>query len=215
MDMQWLHEPDHARPMSYGPPDVSATDVQPAEGQRMSKVLWHITMSLDGFVAGPDDDMGWLFSSGFDPDPQFVPRTLDQIGAVLIGHRTYHGGDGDQGAKTEKGEPYGGAWHGPQFVSTRDAPGGRRAGLTSSSASSSPRSWPRTRPGEICRPAWPGLAAKVLDAGLLDEILVHIAPVLPADGNGPTSTGRGEYPARGDRADAADDQPVDAGLPGE
>ena len=96
----------------------------------MSKVLWHITMSLDGFVAGPGDDMGWLFSSGFDPDPQFVLRTLDQIGAVLIGHRTYHGGDGDQGAKTEKGEPYGGAWHGPQFVYTRDDPGTAAPGFT-------------------------------------------------------------------------------------
>ena len=96
----------------------------------MSKVLWHITMSLDGFVAGPDDDMGWLFRCRFDPDPQFVLRTLDQIGAVLIGHRTYHGGDGDQGAKTEKGEPYGGAWHGPQFVFTRDDPGTAAPGFT-------------------------------------------------------------------------------------
>jgi len=25
-----------------------------------AKVLWHFTMSLDGFVAGPEHDMHWL-----------------------------------------------------------------------------------------------------------------------------------------------------------
>ena len=149
----------------------------------MSKVLWHITMSLDGFVAGPGDDMGWLFSSGFDPDPQFVLRTLDQIGAVLIGHRTYHGGDGDQGAKTEKGEPYGGAWHGPQFVFTRDDPAALRPASRSSATSSSPCKAAKDAAGEkYVALLGPGLAAKVVDAGLLDEILVHIAPVLLGDG---------------------------------
>lgn len=74
----------------------------------MSKVLWHITMSFDGFVAKPGDDMTWLFAGGFAPDSQFVDGLLDQIGAVLIGHRTYHGGDTEQGAKTEKGRAYGG-----------------------------------------------------------------------------------------------------------
>jgi hypothetical protein len=23
--------------------------------------LWHVTMSLDGFIAGPDDEMDWAF----------------------------------------------------------------------------------------------------------------------------------------------------------
>ena len=27
----------------------------------MSKVLWHTMMSLDGFIAGPNDDMQWVF----------------------------------------------------------------------------------------------------------------------------------------------------------
>ena len=27
---------------------------------RAAKVLWHFTMSLDGFVAGPEHDMHWL-----------------------------------------------------------------------------------------------------------------------------------------------------------
>lgn len=27
----------------------------------MGKVLWHTMMSLDGFIAGPNDDMRWVF----------------------------------------------------------------------------------------------------------------------------------------------------------
>ena len=149
----------------------------------MSKVLWHITMSLDGFVAGPGDDMGWLFRSGFDPDPQFVLRTLDQIGAVLIGHRTYYGGDGGPGAQTEQGEPYGGAWHGPQFVYTRDDPGRAAPGFTFVSDLKHAVHLAKESAGDkYVALLGPGLAAKVLDAGLLDEILVHIAPVLLGDG---------------------------------
>jgi hypothetical protein len=30
----------------------------------MGNVLWHTPLSLDGFIAGPDDAMGW----GFDVD---------------------------------------------------------------------------------------------------------------------------------------------------
>jgi hypothetical protein len=54
--------------------------------------------------------------------PGLVDDVLGQIGALLIGHRTYHGGDAEQGAKTAKSKAYGGAWRGPQFVFTRDAP---------------------------------------------------------------------------------------------
>jgi hypothetical protein len=28
------------------------------------KVLWHVTMSLDGFIAGPDDAMDCAFQAG-------------------------------------------------------------------------------------------------------------------------------------------------------
>ena len=32
----------------------------------MNSVVWHITMSLDGFIAGRDDAMEWAFR--FDSD---------------------------------------------------------------------------------------------------------------------------------------------------
>jgi hypothetical protein len=33
----------------------------------VGKVLWHFTMSLDGFVAGPNHDMSWLTGFWFPP----------------------------------------------------------------------------------------------------------------------------------------------------
>ena len=29
----------------------------------MGKVTWHVTMSLEGFIAGPGGDMAWLTGS--------------------------------------------------------------------------------------------------------------------------------------------------------
>ncbi len=88
----------------------------------MSKVLWHITMSLDGFIAGPGDDMGWMIDY-FGPNP-IVDDVISRIGAVLMGARTY------QAAKTEAGKVYGGAWTGPQFVLTHAAPASASPGFT-------------------------------------------------------------------------------------
>jgi hypothetical protein len=33
------------------------------------KVLWHVTMSLDGFIAGPDHEMEWAFEQFDEPSP--------------------------------------------------------------------------------------------------------------------------------------------------
>lgn len=86
----------------------------------MSKVLWHVTMSLDGFITGHGGDMSWLADHvGQNPT---VDEVIGKIGAVLIGNRTFRGDDVNKGAGTEKGQAYGGAWSGPQFVLTHHAP---------------------------------------------------------------------------------------------
>ena len=40
----------------------------------MGKVRWHTMMSLDGFIAGPSDDMQWAF--GLDGG---AARTIDEV----------------------------------------------------------------------------------------------------------------------------------------
>ncbi len=49
-------------------------------------VLWHVTMSLDGFIAGPADAMDWIFRYA-GPNP-VVDEVINTTGAVLAGRRT-------------------------------------------------------------------------------------------------------------------------------
>src|SRR5438094_7139917 len=83
---------------------MTDTEPQTAGG----KVLWHFTMSLDGFVAGPNHEMEWMTGSSFRPG--LVEEYVETTGAVL------GGGDGWDVAGDSR--PYGGAWDGPIFVLT-------------------------------------------------------------------------------------------------
>src|SRR5438067_4875220 len=88
----------------------------------MAKVLYSATMSLDGFIAGPGGDMSWL-TARLGPNPT-VDEVIGQIGALLVGNRTFRGDDPYRGT-TREGKPFGGGWTGPQFVLTHhplDAP---------------------------------------------------------------------------------------------
>ena len=73
------------------------------------KVLWHFTMSLDGFVAGPDHDMSWM--TGFTVRPGLIDEYVQTTGAVLAGRSGFDSAIGDL-------RPYGGLWRGPIFVLT-------------------------------------------------------------------------------------------------
>jgi hypothetical protein len=73
-----------------------------------AKVLWHFTMSLDGFVAGPDHAMDWM--TGFSVRPGLVAEYIDTTGAVLAGRNGFDSAIGDM-------RPYGGAWQGPSSSS--------------------------------------------------------------------------------------------------
>jgi riboflavin biosynthesis pyrimidine reductase len=47
------------------------------------KVLWHFTMSIDGFVAGPEHQMDWM--SGVSFRPGLVDEYVQTTGAILGG----------------------------------------------------------------------------------------------------------------------------------
>ena len=80
----------------------------------MGVVLWHMTMSLDGFIAGPDDAMDWVFEH---PGPSATATAVvETTGALVVGRRTYEVED------RERGGFYGGNWSGPYFVLTHDPP---------------------------------------------------------------------------------------------
>ncbi len=154
----------------------------------MAKVLYHVTMSLDGFIAGPGDDMSWLSDHLGEPEPDpIVGELLNEIGALLIGERTYRGGDGGDGghgASTDAGRPYGGAWTGPMFVLTRQPDPPPAPGFTFLNEDLP------TAVAIAKAAAGDGYvvvlgattARRCLRAGLLDEVLTHIAPVLLGGG---------------------------------
>lgn len=58
----------------------------------MGRVRVYLAASLDGYIAGPDDDLSWLPAV---PEGESDPDTVDfaaftaEIGAMLMGRRTY------------------------------------------------------------------------------------------------------------------------------
>jgi riboflavin biosynthesis pyrimidine reductase len=57
----------------------------------VAKFLYSAAMSLDGFVAGPGGDMSWL-TNYLGPNP-LVDELITQVGAILVGNRTFGGDD--------------------------------------------------------------------------------------------------------------------------
>lgn len=57
----------------------------------MSRIRVYIATSLDGFIAGEDDDLSWLPHNEVDEPGDAVGFTdfMGEIGAMLMGRRTY------------------------------------------------------------------------------------------------------------------------------
>jgi dihydrofolate reductase len=146
----------------------------------MGKTLYSATMSLDGFIAGAGGDMSWLseYVGGADP---LIDDLIKGIGALLIGNRTFHGDDPNRGTPNEG--PFGGAWHGPQFVLTHHAPTAPVPDVTFVDDLESAVAQARAAAGDrYVNILGADVGRQCLEAGLLDEILVFVAPVLLGDG---------------------------------
>src|SRR5262245_56166996 len=55
----------------------------------MRKLLLKMSMSVDGFVAGPNGETDWAMRSRSPEGAAWVEETLREAGAHLIGRRTY------------------------------------------------------------------------------------------------------------------------------
>jgi dihydrofolate reductase len=159
----------------------------------MSKLLYSATMSLDGFIAGPGGDMSWLsdhvgaLDSGGD-------RLLDLMGALLIGRRTFDGDDPNAGTDSEGA--FGGAWAGPSVVLTHRPPDQHLPDVTyATDLSDAVAIAQRAARERYVNVLGADVARQCLDAGLLDEILVFVVPVLLGDGTRLFDRpGRGQVP---------------------
>jgi dihydrofolate reductase len=169
----------------------------------MSKVVIDMSMSLDGFVAGPDDGKAhplgrhggehvfdWYFSGAevyrhpvFRPEPgvnrEEVDRMFGESGAFIYGRRTYEIANGWGGRHPIDGAPI--------FVLTHRPPADFPRGpsnltfVTDGIASAIAQARAVARGKDIkLGGASPGKQA--LAAGLCDELSVHVAPYLLGGG---------------------------------
>jgi dihydrofolate reductase len=147
----------------------------------MGKVLWHTMMSLDGFVAGPDDDMGWVFDVD-GGSGEAAAEVVASTGALLVGRRTQDVEDRDRPGF------YGGRFSGPFFVLRHDPPDeppvvkgvtGRFIDVDIAEAVAIAREAAGEADVVVLGA---NVARQCLEAGLLDEIIIHVAPVLVGGG---------------------------------
>ncbi|HJT57850.1 MAG TPA: dihydrofolate reductase family protein [Ktedonobacteraceae bacterium] len=150
----------------------------------MSTSVLYMSMSLDGYIAGPNDESGNPGGFGFDRlhewfgyAPEGEARQLkdeyEATGAVLVGRRT-----------AEQVDHYGGDHHGvPIFVVSHRPPGpsvanyplvtyvtdGIEAAMAQAKATAGDRN-------VLVHGAY--TAQRALEAGVLDEVQIHLIPVL-------------------------------------
>jgi dihydrofolate reductase len=180
----------------------------------MSKLRFNITMSVDGYVAGPNQSVEnplgvggeqlheWAFATrtfrsihGMDggatgPDDDIAKEYFQNVGATIMGRHMFGGGDGPWGD-----EPWNGWWgddppfHMPVFVLTHHArdPLAMQGGttfhfVTEGIHTALKRAKDAAQGKDITLGSGADVAQQYLKAGLIDEMNIHVVPILLGDG---------------------------------
>jgi dihydrofolate reductase len=181
----------------------------------MGKVYVDITMSLDGFVAGPNQTLeqplgeggerlhewvvalkSWRERHGLTggetgPDSDVVEESVRNTGATVMGRRMFSGGEGPW-----EDDPNADGWwgddppfHHPVFILTHHArePVTKQGGTTFTFVTDGIESaleQARAAAGDkdVAVGGGADVAQQYLKAGLLDELQIHIVPVLLGGG---------------------------------
>jgi dihydrofolate reductase len=142
-----------------------------------AKVLVHRSMSLDGFVAGPQHEMDWIFDSitPAESGEGVIPTT----GAMLSGRRTYE--VGQRAERPETSAAYGGGWSGAEFVLThrpRTADDNPTVVFLSGDIADAVATGLAAADGQNLEVLGTDVTVQCLARGLVDAIYVHVVPVL-------------------------------------
>ena len=161
----------------------------------MGKVILRISMSLDGFIAGPQDDLEHLFKWYFSGNTEIAThdgrhllklspqsaRVVEQLrqtsGAMVVGRRVFD---------------LAGAWDGhppiaPTFIVTHTVPGqwareGSPFTFVTDGVQSAIRQAKAVAGEKNVVVETPSMMQQCLKAGLLDEMHVDLVPVLLGSG---------------------------------
>ncbi len=158
----------------------------------MGRTQYYCAATLDGYIADPDDGLGWLFGyegsydgEGAEPSPMSpggsYERFYEDVGALVSGSTTYefvldHMGEGDEWPYA--GKPY---W----VLSSRELaqPPGEDVRVVKADV--------KDLHGEMMKAAgdrnlWVigggNVASQYADEGLLDELLLTVVPVILGEG---------------------------------
>lgn len=146
----------------------------------MARLIYSAAASLDGYIAGPGGDMGWLAEYAGAPNPA-ADRLLADVGALLVGRRTHDGDDPNRGTDAEGA--FGGRYDGPAVVLTHRPPPSSPPGVVFATDLHDAVARAREAAGErAVTILGADVAAQCLEAGLLDEVVVFVVPVLLGDG---------------------------------
>lgn len=147
----------------------------------MGKVYLDMAMSLDGFISGPNgEDMGlhdWYFSPSGDAET-VKADILDNMGAMILGKRAF--GNEPDGFDTPYKLPHFVLTH--QAQKTIDRGGAQFIFVTDGLESALAQAQAVAGDKDVCVAGGASTAQQCLNAGLLDEIQVHLVPMLMGGG---------------------------------
>jgi dihydrofolate reductase len=176
----------------------------------MTKAIADISVSLDGFVTGPDPDLehglghggeplhDWAMASDHDVDERVLREATGRSGAVVMGRRLFDIIDGPHGWNDEVG--YGARMVGtpPFFVVTHSPPEHVRLDLrftfvTDGVAAALEQA--RSAAGDHDAVVMGGadVIRACVDEALIDELHIHLAPIVLGAGT-PLFAGAGRRP---------------------
>src|SRR5436190_7999019 len=165
----------------------------------MTKVLAGITMSVDGYVAGPDDGPGkglgeggerlhyWVFGgpwtyeggTGGEPtgeDAAWLEDAVSRVGAVVGGRWTYEAAD-HWGGENPWGLPFFIVTHRPE-----DEPEGGALTFVSGVREAIDRAAAAAGDKDVHVMGGADVIRQALDADLVDELTIIVAPVILGGG---------------------------------
>lgn len=161
----------------------------------MTKVVADITISLDGFVTGPDPDLehglgiggeelhDWAIASDDPVDAEVLRTATERSGAVIMGRRLFDIIDGPGGWNDDMGY---GAEHAATpafFVVTHSPPAQVRLGLdftfvTNGVAAAVDEARAAAGDKDVVVMGGGEVIRQCIDEGLADELVLHLAPIV-------------------------------------
>jgi dihydrofolate reductase len=165
----------------------------------MTKIVADITMSLDGFVTGPNPDLAhglgiggeplhaWVTGSDNEVDAEVLREAVEATGAVVLGRRLFDVVDGPNGWSEDMGYGAGHATKPPMFVVTHQPPDSVRLAsqfsfVTDGLEAAIGKARAAAREKNVVVMGGGHVVRQSIESRLIDELQLHLAPIVLGSG---------------------------------